>query len=78
MNHFIKHSLFNNKYLFVKVGVEHNQVEVALQALYCSVQKVVFGAASLRNKTISLFRLFLRVLYEKRCMSHVLYFYIAL
>lgn len=37
-------------YLFVKVCIKHNQVEVALQALHGSVEKVVFGTASLRNK----------------------------
>lgn len=37
-------------YLLMKVGIKHNQVEVALQALHCSVEKVVFGTASLKDK----------------------------
>ena len=41
----------------MKVGVKYNQVEVALQALHGPVEKVVFGAASLRHKqrAVSLF-----------------------
>lgn len=34
----------------MKVCIKYNQVEVALQALHGSVEKVVFGTASLRNK----------------------------
>lgn len=34
----------------MKVGVEYNQVEIALQALYGSSEEVIFGAASLRDK----------------------------
>lgn len=41
-------------YLFVKVGIKYNQVEVALQALHCSVEKVVFGTASLGDLKIIL------------------------
>lgn len=37
-------------YLLVKVRVEYNQVEVALQALHGPGEKVVFGAASLQDK----------------------------
>lgn len=34
----------------MKVCIEYNQEEVSLQALHCSVEKVVFGAASLREE----------------------------
>lgn len=34
----------------MKVGVEYNQVEIALQALNGSTEEVIFGAASLRDK----------------------------
>lgn len=37
-------------YLFMKIGIKHNQVEIALQALNGSVEKVVFGTASLQKK----------------------------
>lgn len=37
-------------YLLMKVCIECNQVEVSLQALHCSVEKVVFGTASLREE----------------------------
>lgn len=33
----------------MKVCIKYNQVEVALQALHGSAEKVVFGTASLRN-----------------------------
>ncbi len=36
-------------YLFVKVCIKYDQVEVALQALHGSVEKVLFGAASLER-----------------------------
>lgn len=34
----------------MQVCIKYNQVEVALQALHGSVEKVVFGTASLGNK----------------------------
>lgn len=34
----------------MKVSIKNNQVEVALQALLCSVEKVLFGSASLKDK----------------------------
>lgn len=34
----------------MKVCIKYNQVEVALQALDGSVEKVIFGTASLKNK----------------------------
>lgn len=37
-------------YLLMKVCIEYNQVEVSLQALHCSVEKVVFGTASLSEE----------------------------
>lgn len=39
-----------NIHLFMKICIKYNQVEVALQALHGSVEKVVFGAASLKDK----------------------------
>lgn len=48
--YFTKIFTLKNIYLFVKVCIKYNQVEVALQALHGSVEKVVFGAASLRDK----------------------------
>lgn len=35
--------------LFVKVGIEYDQVEVTLQALNGSMEEVIFGTASLQN-----------------------------
>lgn len=34
----------------MKVCVEYNQVEIALQALHGSVEKVLFGTAALKDK----------------------------
>lgn len=45
-----KCTLQKKLYLFVKVCIKYKQVEVALQALHGSGEKVVFGTASLKNK----------------------------
>lgn len=38
----------------MKVSIKYDQVEIALQALLCSVEKVVFGTASLKDTIVLL------------------------